>query len=121
MRADKSGANQPCDEVFTRDKPDQISLLIDDRGQAKPCHPQPLDRAGGWFAFLHRDHPPQVTRERLRPVFVEKNIEHVDEANCIAAFIDDRKAIGDGSLGVFLSISLRITCLSVFDGLLRYL
>ena len=81
---DELRADEARDQILTRDDTDQISLLIDDRGQAKPRSPQSLDGAPGRFAFLDRDHSPDIAADRLRVISIEQNIEHIHQTDRIA-------------------------------------
>src|SRR6266478_2769226 len=83
-----SRAHQSRDQVLTRDDTDQISFLIDDRGQAKPRSPQSLDGARGRFTFLDRDHSPDIAANRPRVVSIEQNIDHIHQTDRIAVGSD---------------------------------
>src|SRR5882724_9084647 len=87
-RVNNSCANQSRDQVLTRDDTDQISFLIDDRGQAKPRSPQSLDGARGRFTFLDRDHSPDIAANRPRVVSIEQNIDHIHQTDRIAVGSD---------------------------------
>src|SRR2546426_352769 len=76
-------AHQARDQILARHHADQVSFLIDNRGQTESRGSQTPDRARRGLVFLNSNHSAKVTAESMGLFFIEQNIEDVNQTEGI--------------------------------------